>query len=92
MTRHPYSFVGDYRGPDEGRSLPGGTWHEGLKGYTDGTEQGALRAEASLQAVGAAAGRPIQFDFAVEAGNWQPVESQRTLAYPRLYRTQGTCA
>ena len=42
--------------------------------YTDGTEEGALRAEAGLSALGAAAGITFRYD---QRTNWQPIESQR---------------
>lgn len=39
VTRHPYSFLGDSKNGGFLRS--GGTWHEGLVDYTDGTDEGA---------------------------------------------------
>lgn len=77
VTRHPYSFLGD--SPNgEGFLRSGGTWHEGLMDYTDGTEAGALRAEAGLSALGAAAGIKFRYD---QKTNWQPLESQRMLLW-----------
>ena len=69
VTRHPYSFLGDNRGGN-GFLRSGGTWHEGLMDYTDGTEAGARRAEAGLSALGAAAGINFRYD---QKTNWQPV-------------------
>ena len=69
VTRHPYSFLGDNRGGN-GFLRSGGTWHEGLMDYTDGTEAGARRAEAVLSALGAAAGINFRYD---QKTNWQPV-------------------
>ena len=46
--------------------------------YTDGTEAGALRAEAGLSALGAAAGIKFRYD---QKTNWQPLESQRMLLW-----------
>jgi len=77
VTRHPYSFLGDNRDGD-GFLRSGGTWHEGLMDYTDGTEAGARRAEAGLSALGAAAGIKFRYD---QKTNWQPIESQRMLLW-----------
>lgn len=76
VTRHPYSFLGDSK--DGGFLRSGGTWHEGLMDYTDGTEQGALRAEQGLSALGQAAGIKFRYD---QKTNWQPLESQRMLLW-----------
>ena len=78
VTRHPYSFLGDSRNDGGGFLRSGGTWHEGLMDYTDGTEAGALRAEAGLSALGAAAGINFRYD---QKTNWQPLESQRMLLW-----------
>ena len=77
VTRHPYSFLGDNRNSD-GFLRSGGTWHEGLIDYTDGTEEGALRAEAGLSSLARAAGISFRFD---QKTDWQPVESQRLLLW-----------
>ena len=74
QTRHPYSFLGDTPPGTSSHLRSGGTWHEGLMDYTDGTEEGALRAEAGLSALGAAAGISFRYD---QRTNWQPIESQR---------------
>jgi len=76
VTRHPYSFLGDSKSGGFLRS--GGTWHDGLKDYTDGTDEGARRAEAGLSALGAAAGIKFRFD---QQTNWQPMDSQRMLLW-----------
>mmetsp|Transcript_52485 Transcript_52485/g.130576 ORF Transcript_52485/g.130576 Transcript_52485/m.130576 type:complete len:263 (+) Transcript_52485:237-1025(+) len=86
VTRHPYSFIGDtdtskgYQG-----GLRSGTWHTGLMDYTDGTEAGALAAEAGLQQVGGEAG--IRFDFGVRT-DWQPMNSQRLLLWAGKFGKQ----
>ena len=77
VTRHPYSFLGDSKN-GEGVLRSGGTWHEGLMDYTDGTENGALRAEAGLSALGSAAGIKFRYD---QKTNWQPIDSQRMLLW-----------
>uniref|UniRef100_A0A6T8NX31 DSBA-like thioredoxin domain-containing protein n=1 Tax=Hemiselmis andersenii TaxID=464988 RepID=A0A6T8NX31_HEMAN len=86
VTRHPYSFIGDtdtskgYHG-----GLRAGTWHTGLMDYTDGTESGALAAEAGLQHVAKEAG--IRFDFGVRT-DWQPTNSQRMLLWAGRFGKQ----
>lgn len=80
MTRHPYSFLGDSK---IGGSLRSGrTWHDGLKNYTDGTEEGALQAEACLRHLGSAAGINFRFD---QETNWQPIDSQRALLWAQRF-------
>lgn len=46
--------------------------------YTDGTDEGARRAEAGLSALGAAAGIKFRYD---QKTNWQPIDSQRMLLW-----------
>ena len=88
VTRHPYSFLGDSKQQQQqqrgGGSGVGGqakvlaTWHQGLKSYTDNTEEGALLAEAGLSRLGAAAGIKFRYDVKTD---WQPVDSQRLLLW-----------
>lgn len=73
VWRRPYSFLGDNKSGN-GRLRSGGTWHDSLVDYTDGTQESAVRFETALNALGEKNG--VQFDFDVKTV-WQPVESQR---------------
>jgi len=93
VTRHPYSFIGDARGP----SGPGGlsgvgngnkpteTWHDALLGYMGGDPTRRDAAEAGMREQGKAAG--IEFDYNVLA-QWQPIDSQRLLLWAGRFGLQ----
>ena len=80
VTRHPFSFLGDYDGEalDQLVLKKEGTWRDRLLDYTGGDAHKRDQAMAGMQYAGKQVG--INFDYNVYI-NRQPVDSQRMLLY-----------
>lgn len=63
VWRRPYSFLGDAPG-GKGHIRNGGSWHESLIDYTDGTKETAVAMQNSMNAL--ASRNNVTFDFSVK--------------------------
>lgn len=91
VTRHPYSFIGDSRGPSGPGGLAGAggalkeTWHDALLGYMNNDPNARDAVERGMYEQGMSAG--ITFDYNVLA-QWQPIDSQRLLQWAGRFGKQ----